>query len=57
MQRQRTIGLKFNPLVENLRDKNVVIVDDSIVRGNTLNHLISMIRQAEPKCVLSFSSS
>ncbi len=48
-QRQRTIGLKFNPLVHNLRDKSVVIIDDSIVRGNTLSHLIAMIRQANPK--------
>jgi amidophosphoribosyltransferase len=48
-QRQRTIGLKFNPLVQNLRDKSVVIIDDSIVRGNTLSHLIAMIRQANPK--------
>jgi amidophosphoribosyltransferase len=50
-QRQRTIGLKFNPLVHNLRGKSVVIIDDSIVRGNTLSHLISMIREAGPKAI------
>ncbi len=30
------IMLKFNPLPQNLAGKNVVLIDDSIVRGNTL---------------------
>jgi len=50
-QRQRTIWLKFNPLVQNLAGKSLVIVDDSIVRGNTLSHLISMIRESRPKAI------
>src|SRR5262245_17618499 len=34
--RQKGIMLKFNPLPQNLAGKNVVLIDDSIVRGNTL---------------------
>ena len=33
--RDRGIRLKLNPITENLRDKRVVLVDDSIVRGST----------------------
>ncbi|MFN8445465.1 MAG: amidophosphoribosyltransferase [Caldilineaceae bacterium] len=40
------IAMKFNPLPDNLRDKRVVLVDDSIVRGNTSGPLIQMLRKA-----------
>lgn len=40
------IAMKFNPLADNLRDKRVVLVDDSIVRGNTSGPLIQMLRKA-----------
>ena len=32
--RNRSVQLKFNPIVENLKDRRVVVVDDSIVRGD-----------------------
>ena len=41
--------MKFNPLSDNLRDKRVVLVDDSIVRGNTSGPLIQMLRKAGAK--------
>lgn len=47
--RTKTIKLKFNPLSNNLRGKNVVVIDDSIVRGNTLKYLIALLKTAEPK--------
>ena len=47
-QRSRDSGvrLKFNPLPEVLRDKRVVLVDDSIVRGTTTPHLVALVRRA-----------
>lgn len=40
------VAMKFNPLPENLKGKRVVMVDDSIVRGNTSGPLIRMLRKA-----------
>lgn len=44
--RQLGIRLKLNPLREVIRDKRLVVVDDSIVRGNTQRALIRMLREA-----------
>jgi amidophosphoribosyltransferase len=46
MLRDRGIRLKLNPIPENLADKRVVLVDDSIVRGTTTRQLVSMVREA-----------
>ncbi len=40
------VRLKLNPLVENVRGKRVVVVDDSIVRGTTSRRLVQMLREA-----------
>jgi amidophosphoribosyltransferase len=40
--RQQGVRLKFNPLDE-LAGKRVVVVDDSIVRGNTTRQLVAML--------------
>jgi amidophosphoribosyltransferase len=44
--RQLGIRLKLNPLREVIRGKRLVVVDDSIVRGNTQRALIRMLREA-----------
>jgi amidophosphoribosyltransferase len=44
--RQLGIRLKLNPLRESLRGKRLVVVDDSIVRGNTQRALVRMLREA-----------
>lgn len=44
--RKQGIALKFNTLANNLRDKRVVVIDDSIVRGNTSGALVKLLRQA-----------
>ncbi len=44
--RRMGVALKFNPLPENLEGKRVVLVDDSIVRGNTSGPLVRLLRNA-----------
>ncbi|MGH7737989.1 MAG: amidophosphoribosyltransferase [Candidatus Tyrphobacter sp.] len=44
--RSRGVQLKFNPLIENLRDRRVVVVDDSIVRGTTTPRIVALLREA-----------
>lgn len=44
--RQLGIRLKLNPLREVIRGKRLVVVDDSIVRGNTQRALIRMLHEA-----------
>ncbi len=43
--RRQGIKLKFNPLAE-VGGKRLVIVDDSIVRGNTMRQLVAMLQDA-----------
>ncbi|MGB4872136.1 MAG: amidophosphoribosyltransferase [Candidatus Promineifilaceae bacterium] len=38
------VSLKYNPLTSNLQGKRVILIDDSIVRGNTAGPLIQLIR-------------
>ncbi|HMR66721.1 MAG TPA: amidophosphoribosyltransferase [Anaerolineae bacterium] len=42
--RKAGVKLKYNPLTANLEGKRVVLVDDSIVRGNTAGPLVQLIR-------------
>src|SRR6478735_8221289 len=40
------VKIKFNPVREVIHGKSVVVVDDSLVRGNTSKELVQMIRAA-----------
>ena len=55
--RESAVRIKLNVLRENIVGKRVVIVDDSIVRGTTMTHIIELIRRVGGKevhvCVAS----
>lgn len=44
--RKLGVQLKFNPLGDSLEGKRVVLVDDSIVRGNTSGPIVRLLRDA-----------
>ncbi len=44
--RERGIKLKLNPLRDAIAGKRIVVVDDSIVRGNTQRAIVAMLREA-----------
>ena len=44
--RDRGVRMKLNPMPGELKDKSVILVDDSIVRGSTTRQLVSMVREA-----------
>jgi amidophosphoribosyltransferase len=55
--RERDLKMKLNPVIELLKDQRVVLVDDSIVRGTTMRHLVSMVFEAGAKEVHLMISS
>ncbi len=48
-KRQSMLRQKLVVLEEQIAGKSVILVDDSLVRGNTAKHLIKMVRQAGAK--------
>jgi amidophosphoribosyltransferase len=44
--RQQGIKLKLNPLKHAIKGKRLIVVDDSIVRGNTTKKLVALLREA-----------
>ncbi|XP_030764530.1 amidophosphoribosyltransferase-like [Sitophilus oryzae] len=47
--RQMNVALKFSPILTNVRGKRVILIDDSIVRGNTVGPIIKLLRKAGAK--------
>ncbi|MGH7451311.1 MAG: amidophosphoribosyltransferase, partial [bacterium] len=47
--RDSNVRIKFNPVKGVLNGRRVVLVEDSIVRGTTLKHLVRMLRKAGAK--------
>lgn len=42
--RQLSVTKKFGPLFENFRNKRVVLIDDSIVRGTTMQQIVKLLK-------------
>ena len=54
--RKKSVRQKLNPISLEFRDKHVLLVDDSIVRGTTCSEIIRMARDAGARSV-SFASA
>jgi amidophosphoribosyltransferase len=55
-QRKRSVKYKLVPQEFEIRDKDVMIVDDSIVRGNTSREIVKMLRDFGAKKVYLISA-
>jgi amidophosphoribosyltransferase len=49
LERENAVKLKFNPLKFNVEGKRVILVDDSLVRGTSLIHIVRIMRNAGAK--------
>ena len=48
-ERDTAVRLKLNPLTANIRNKRIVLVDDSIVRGTTSEKIVRSLKNAGAK--------
>ena len=48
-ERERSVKIKINLISETVRGKRVIMIDDSIVRGTTLNRIGTLLREAGAK--------
>jgi amidophosphoribosyltransferase len=51
-ERKKTLKLKLNTIDQEFRNKTVLIVDDSIVRGNTSVQIINLVRKAGARRII-----
>ena len=47
--RETAIQKKFNPIVSEIKGKNILLVEDSLVRGNTARHFIALLKNSGAK--------
>lgn len=55
-KRAKAVDLKLNPVRSEIEGKNVLLVDDSIVRGTTSKRLVDLVRRAGAKEVYFVST-
>lgn len=56
-ERKKSVRQKLNPIGLEFKDKNVMLVDDSIVRGTTSREIVQMAREAGARKVYMSSAS
>jgi amidophosphoribosyltransferase len=56
-QRKKSIRRKLNPIPQVFEGKNVLLVDDSIVRGTTIREIVAMVREQGAKKVYVCSAA
>jgi amidophosphoribosyltransferase len=44
-ERENAVRIKLNPIHDHIRNRSVVLVDDSIVRGTTMGHIVDLMRE------------
>jgi amidophosphoribosyltransferase len=55
--RKRSVRQKLNAIQSEFKDRNVLLVDDSIVRGTTSNEIVQMAREAGARKVFLASAA
>ena len=45
-KRENAVRIKLNVIASTVRDKRVILVDDSIVRGTTIARIVELLREA-----------
>ena len=56
-ERMKSVRIKLNPIANMVKGKRVVMIDDSIVRGTTVDRIVTMLRDAGAKEVHMLISS
>lgn len=56
-ERQKSVRRKLNAIPLEMKDRNILLIDDSIVRGNTIKKIVQMCREAGAKKVYIASAS
>jgi amidophosphoribosyltransferase len=51
-ERKKSLKMKLNTIDQEFRDKTVLIIDDSIVRGNTSIQIVELVRKAGAKQII-----
>lgn len=56
-KRKKNIKRKLNVIQHLIQDKNILIVDDSIVRGNTIKYIVNLLKEYKVKKIFIAISS
>ena len=56
-KRKHNLKRKLNVIPSLIKGKNIIVVDDSIVRGNTMNHIIELLKQTQVGKIIVVSAA